>query len=163
VVTANLINRSRPGFPYAVGDTFELQISGPANSPVSISATQNNQSLGTSSYGYTDSSGRRNISARWEAGNNGNWDEVIQVGAGTPARLSFQVYSSPVAGTVTAAPVVAAPVSVYSPAPASGGPLPSPAPGALPLEPIEPWYLNKTVLIGAAAAAAAFFFMGGRR
>src|SRR5574337_894333 len=58
VLRVALINTSRPGQPFRVGDDFRISISGAKpNAQFAVSATQDGRSLGTTPFGKTDSQG----------------------------------------------------------------------------------------------------------
>jgi len=77
---------------YGVGDTWSMQISGATpNSPVTISASQNGQSMGTSNFGSTDANGNWSLSGQFGAGNVGIWVESIMVGGSVVGSLNFTV------------------------------------------------------------------------
>lgn len=89
--TASLTNTSRPGYAFQVGDSFQLVISGTPGQPVSVTATQNGRSLGTTVYGTTDPSGRLTITGTMDPSTVGNWNELWMVGAAGVPALSFSV------------------------------------------------------------------------
>lgn len=62
------------------GDTWQLWVSGPANSPVNMWGTQNGQALSEVTLGTTDSFGNYTIAGKWEATEVGNWVEYYSVG-----------------------------------------------------------------------------------
>lgn len=185
-VRVNMLNRSRPGSPLAVGDVEELQVYGAPNSPVSISATLNGSSLGTTSYGHTDAAGYRTITAQIGPEHVGTWALRVAVGSAS-ADLSTTVFAAGAAtgaqggpGTYVAPPTAPVPLPVgpgaggptYTP-PGYGPPLPyqaapagpagpaGSAPFAGPAAAADPWYENKILWV--AGAAAAFMMLGGRR
>jgi hypothetical protein len=88
---ATLVNSSRSGQPFQVGDNFRLVITGSPNQPVTGSATQNGVSSGTQSYGTTDATGQKVLTGTMDASTVGNWNEVWKVGAGVAANISFSV------------------------------------------------------------------------
>lgn len=88
---AVLRNMSRPNMPLQVGDLFSLDIQGPANSPVTITATKNGGAPTNQAFGTTDLSGSRSITGGMTANEVGSWVELIQVGSGQPYTLQFNV------------------------------------------------------------------------
>lgn len=77
---------------FKVGDSWTLTVTGPANSPVMITATQNGASMGTSQLGTTDGNGVFVLTGSWAAVHAGAWIEQVTVG-GLPALpvLNFSV------------------------------------------------------------------------
>lgn len=90
-VLAQISNATRPGMAFQVGDTFHLQITGPPNTPVTISATQNGTSLGTTPFGSTDANGILQLTGTYTASNIGTWAETIKAGSWTPATLNLTI------------------------------------------------------------------------
>lgn len=77
---------------YGVGDTWSMSISGATpNSPVTISASQNGSSMGTSSFGSTDGSGNWSLSGQFGTNNVGVWSESVMVGGSVVGGLNFTV------------------------------------------------------------------------
>jgi hypothetical protein len=79
------------GSGYQVGDSWRLDIYGPPNSPVSISATQNGNSLGTTPMGNTDASGHLALNSTFAPNTVGSWRELITVGSSPAPVLAFTV------------------------------------------------------------------------
>jgi len=97
--SATFINTSRPGqSSFQVGDSWQLTIKGAPNQPVSGSASQNGNSLGTTSYGSTDSTGTRVLTGTMDPTTVGNWAELWTVGASPAPVLNFTV--APAAGAL---------------------------------------------------------------
>lgn len=100
-VKATLINTSRPGQSFQVGDSFQLTITGAPNSTVTeAQATQNGTVVGTGwSPGSTNSSGQLVITGTFAASDIGSWTEQWTVGSqpagSTPAKLSFSIAAAP--------------------------------------------------------------------
>jgi hypothetical protein len=95
-------NTSRPGATtFQVGDSWQLVITGGANQPVSGSASQNGNSLGTTPYGSTDSTGKLVLTGTMDASTVGNWAELWTVGASPAPVLNFTVAPAP--GALTSA------------------------------------------------------------
>lgn len=95
--SATFTNVSRPGqSSFQVGDSWQLVITGGPNQPVSGSASQNGNSLGTTSYGSTDSTGKLVLTGTMDATTVGNWAELWTVGASAAPVLTFAV--APLAG-----------------------------------------------------------------
>ena len=97
-VTAVLTNTSRPGQPFQVGDSWQLNITGPPNSPVSDLAVQNGNSLGETGYGSTDANGNFSLSGSFPASTVGNWSETWSVAGQNAGSLSFTVSAAPSTG-----------------------------------------------------------------
>ena len=89
--TATLSNSSRPGQSFQVGDSWQLNITGPPNSPVSNLAVQNGNSLGVTGYGSTDANGNFSLSGTFSASAAGNWSETWSVAGQNAPALSFSV------------------------------------------------------------------------
>jgi hypothetical protein len=120
-VSASIQNQSRPGQPFQVGDTWLITVTGPANSPVSNTATQNGNLLGTTPYGSTDGSGNFTLSGQMTAGTVGSWTESWSVGGVAASPLSFSVSAAapaPSGGTSSGG-------SATTPASSSGSSTPS--------------------------------------
>lgn len=62
------------------GDTWQLFVSGPPNSPVNLWATQNGQALSEVTLGNTDSFGNYTIADKWHDSDIGQWSEHYAVG-----------------------------------------------------------------------------------
>ncbi len=93
-VVLTLRNTSRPGSPLASGDSFDLVITGPAYSPVTIEATRNGTQRGVSDLGQTDGQGLKIIGGRMSDSEIGSWVEVVKV-ANSSATISFSVGAAP--------------------------------------------------------------------
>jgi hypothetical protein len=96
--TAVLSNATSPGAPFAAGDSFQLIVTGPPNSPVIGTASQNGAVSSSSSFGSTDANGQKIITGGWTAADIGSWQETWQVGSATPAALNFSIAASGVSG-----------------------------------------------------------------
>ena len=101
--TAVLTNLTAPGGQLEVGDQWQLVITGPANSSVTGSSTQNGGAPSTNNFGSTDGSGRLTLGGNFGAGDAGSWLETWTVAGAKPAQVSFVVAqagnSNPAAGT----------------------------------------------------------------
>jgi hypothetical protein len=93
---ANVVfsNVSRPGQPIAVGDKWQIIVTGPPGSPVSVASTQNGNSLGSTPMGSIAGNGQLVVGATADAGTVGNWSEVWTIGS-TQANLTFTVSAAP--------------------------------------------------------------------
>jgi hypothetical protein len=81
---------------FVVGDSYQVDITGASpNQPVTGSASQNGQSLGTSTFGSTDSSGHFSTSGVMGTGQIGNWVETWYVGGVQSGTASFSVSQGP--------------------------------------------------------------------
>lgn len=104
--TVQLTNLTRGGSNFIVGDDWRVDITGPPSQEVKVTATQNGNPLGTTSYGYTDGSGQFQLSGFMDAGAIGNWSQVWSVGD-VPAvpTLNFSVTQPPPGCEAYAVPV----------------------------------------------------------
>jgi hypothetical protein len=93
--TAAISNTSRPGQPLQVGDSWKLVVTGTANQPVSGTASQDGQSLGTTPYGSTDANGQLILTGSMDASTVGNWSELWTVGTVSAPVLTFSVSAAP--------------------------------------------------------------------
>jgi hypothetical protein len=130
--TAKLTNLTAPGQPYAVGDSFQLVISGPPNQPVTGSASQNGAVSSSTNFGTTNSAGQLVITGTWGASDAGTWLEAWQVGNSAPAAVNFTIGGgsapSPVNGTCPAGYAFVQPATGFPPVP-NGAPICSPIAG----------------------------------
>lgn len=93
--SAVIVNSSRGGTSFVVGDSFNLTIKGSPNSPVNETASsQNGASQGGFAAGSTDSTGTLVITGTFDSSTIGSWQETWQVGNGTRASISFSVAAS---------------------------------------------------------------------
>jgi len=90
-----LQNLSRPGSSYRVGDTWRMLITGSPNQPVSGSASQNGNSLGTTTYGNTDANGQLVLNGSFDGSTLGAWREMWTVGTSAAPVLAFNVAAAP--------------------------------------------------------------------
>ena len=97
-VTATLTDLTHPGGPYTAGDNWQLLITGPPNSPVVGTGSQNGATSSSTPFGQTDSNGNFILTGSWDATNVGSWVESWQVGNAPPTPLNFTVIAAP-AGT----------------------------------------------------------------
>jgi hypothetical protein len=93
--TAAILNTSRPGQPFQVGDSWKLVVTGTSNQPVSGTASQDGQSLGTTPYGSTDANGQLVLTGSMDASTVGNWSELWTVGTVSAPVLTFSVSAAP--------------------------------------------------------------------
>lgn len=93
--TVSLLNTTAPNQPFQVGDSWSLQINGAPNSPVTDTASQNGASLGTTSYGSTDSNGNLFLSGTFDSSTVGTWVETWSVGGISAGPISFTVSPAP--------------------------------------------------------------------
>lgn len=165
-----LVNVSRPGQPFQVGDNFQLTVTGSPSQAVTGSATQNGTALGTTSYGLTDSTGTRVITGTMDASTVGNWSETWTVGSGAQTSVSFSVAAAPSSGGAGNSSTSTAGAAAGSTPSAAASPAGAPAVAGLDLS-----FLTNTVSIagynvpvwalGAGALGVVFLVssMGGRR
>lgn len=91
----SLVNATRGGGNFQVGDAWTLTVSGPPGQPVTISGNQNGQPTGTSQLGSTDGNGNFQTSGVMSSGQTGNWTETYSVGGQIVGTIGFQVLQSP--------------------------------------------------------------------
>lgn len=91
----SLLNTTRGGGDFQVGDRWTLTVSGPPGQPVTINGSQNGQQIGTSQLGSTDGNGNFSTSGVMSSGQTGNWSETYFVGGQPAGAISFQVLQSP--------------------------------------------------------------------
>jgi hypothetical protein len=89
--TVTFTNLTRASSGLQVGDTWRIDITGPPNSPVAVTSTQNGKSLGTTPMGKTDASGRYSLTASADASTVGDWREMWTVGTAAAPLLAFTV------------------------------------------------------------------------
>ena len=100
--SVRMVNLTRGGSSFQVGDNYRLTVQGDPNKPVAGSATQNGKSLGSSQqYGSTDASGSFVLDGGMTADTVGSWAEQWSVGGVPVGSLSFQVAAAPVSGSRT--------------------------------------------------------------
>jgi hypothetical protein len=82
--SARLINATRPGHDFQIGDRFEILITGaPQNKPVSVRTTTNGRTDWGPIIGLTDIDGRWSTTGKFERADFGDWSEVWTVGGKT--------------------------------------------------------------------------------
>lgn len=89
--TATITNASRPGQSFEVGDQYQLVITGPPNTQVTGSASQNGGPASSSGFGPTNSSGKLTILGTFGASDAGSWSEQWQAGSAPASQISFSV------------------------------------------------------------------------
>jgi len=98
--TVRLVNSSGgSNSSFAVGDGWQIVVTGPPNAQVTASATQNGTSLGTSPMGTIGSNGSLTLTGTFGAGQVGTWAESWKVGGVTAGSLSFSVAAGAGAGS----------------------------------------------------------------
>lgn len=140
---------------------------------VSVAAWKDGRSLGETTYGVTDPSGRFDLSGSFTPDTTGQWQEIWKVGGEPVGTVSFTVLPAPGPSDAPETPVKtsamplgpAQVVSVGTPAsPGAPG-----APGAPSTQTTaggqdaEPWYKRIPVWAWALAGAGALFMMRDRR
>jgi hypothetical protein len=95
--TAVLTDITRPAGPFQAGDSFQLVITGPPNSQVIGTGSQNGAVSSSTNFGNTNANGTLIITGTWSAQNVGQWVESWQVGNSSPFPLSFTI--QPAGGT----------------------------------------------------------------
>jgi hypothetical protein len=79
--TAKIVNTSRSGSEFKVGDRFEIVVTGRANQPVSVRTTRNYAATDWSPVlGWTDTSGRWSTSREFVKADFGSWEQAWTVG-----------------------------------------------------------------------------------
>jgi len=147
----SLSNVTRPSASYfQPGDRYQIKVSGPPNSPVSVTVKLPSGDLSSTTYGSTDASGNFSMYGDIGVEHVGHWIETWHVGGQDVAPvLAFDVLKAPTA--ITPAPSETSPTETTPPVVQQDG---------------TPFDLstfvsdNKWLLIGGAAAVA--FFMFGR-
>lgn len=118
---------------FRVGDQFRVEITGAANSTVSVLSTQNG-TPGQADMGRTDASGRLILTGSMSAKELGTWTETWKVGGVAAPTLAFSVVEPP-------SPVKTSPAPTPTPPPAQTTPTaqtevpdvtPTPSPDTLP-------------------------------
>lgn len=101
--SVTLANLTNPGSTqFNIGDQWVIAVTGPPNTAVSVSATQNSIPLGTTPMGYTDGTGRLSLSNVVGDAQVGAWSETWIVGTQALAPITFNVSSaSDIAAPVT--------------------------------------------------------------
>jgi hypothetical protein len=91
-ISIRLVNSSGgSNSAFNVGDSWQVIVSGPPNSPVTASATQNGTSLGSSPMGTIGSNGQLVLTGTMSASQVGNWTESWSVGGQSAGTISFSV------------------------------------------------------------------------
>jgi hypothetical protein len=104
--TFNKVGASPTTYPnFSVGDSWQITVTGPPNSPVWISGSQNGIAFPTYQIGTTDSNGTYTTTGTMGTANIGSWYELWEVGAAGPPVAVQQVAS--INFTVSAAPAPA--------------------------------------------------------
>lgn len=89
--SAKVVNLSRPGQPFQVGDRYRVEVRGAPNKTVTGSANHNGQSTGAQNFGATDSSGYFQLEGQLGAQHAGQWNESWTVGDTLAGTVSFSV------------------------------------------------------------------------
>lgn len=91
-VTVTLANLTNPGsINFNIGDAWSITITGPPNTAVSVTASQNSVPLGSTPMGYTDATGLLLLSSSMDTAQAGAWIENWMVGGQALAPISFYV------------------------------------------------------------------------
>jgi hypothetical protein len=77
----NLLNASRPGSDFQIGDRFEIVITAAPNQPVSVRTMREGLTDWSPVIGTTDSTGRWSTSGQFEKRDFGGWKEIWTVGS----------------------------------------------------------------------------------
>ena len=76
----SLLNASRPGSDFQVGDRFEIVITAAPNQPVSVRTSRQGRTDWSPVVGSTDSTGRWSTGGQFEKRDFGGWGEIWTVG-----------------------------------------------------------------------------------
>ena len=76
----SLLNASRPGSDFQVGDRFEIVIAAAPNQPVSVRTSRQGYTDWSPVVGTTDSTGRWSTGGQFEKRDFGSWGEIWTVG-----------------------------------------------------------------------------------
>jgi hypothetical protein len=76
---------------FNVGDSWQIVVTGPPNSSVTASASQNGTSLGSSTMGTIGSNGQLTLTGTFAASQVGQWTEAWQVAGQSAGSISFSV------------------------------------------------------------------------
>lgn len=158
---------------YTVGSPWSIVVMGAPGKAVSVAAWKDGRSLGETTYGVTDSTGRFDLSGSFTPDTTGQWQEIWKVGGEPVGTVSFTVLPAPGPSDAPATPVKtsamplppAQVVSVGTPA-SPGAPGAPGTPGAT--QPAvgmqgDPWYKRIPVWAWALAGAGALWMMRDRR
>jgi hypothetical protein len=111
-----IVNKSRTGSSFFVGDSWELTVTGSPNRPVSATVTQGGQASSTATFGNTDSSGNLVVRGTMDASTVGTWKEMWTVGTAAAPVLSFTVAAAPAGSSSTSSTDSGAPGAPGAPA-----------------------------------------------
>jgi len=91
-LSANIVNNtSGSASAFRIGDAFTVTVTGPPNSPVTVSGTQNGSAFGPISQGTTNANGVLVITGTMPEQNVGPWVEHWSVGGANAGSISFTV------------------------------------------------------------------------
>jgi len=123
VYGVTLKNTTRGGNSLQVGDSWQVTVLGPPNSSVVGAAQQNGNSLGSTGYGSTDSTGKLILNGTADPTTVGSWTEQWSVGGTPVGSISFTVTAaSGVSGMGAIVPTSGVPGNAPSrPASPTGG------------------------------------------
>jgi hypothetical protein len=96
VPLVRLVNASRPGSDFRVGDRFEIHIIAAPNQPISVRTSRQGRTDWSPVIGSTDSAGRWSTGGQFEKRDFGGWSEMWTVGGklASPA-IQFAVNTPP--------------------------------------------------------------------
>lgn len=84
-------NTSGNASTFRIGDNFTVTVTGPPNSPVTLSGTQNGSPFGPVTQGTTNASGKLVVTGTMPSQNVGPWVETWSVGGASAGTISFTV------------------------------------------------------------------------
>lgn len=93
--TVQLVDTTRGGASFHVGDSFTLTVNGPANSQVTVTQTTNGVTGSPFVFGSTNSSGQFSVSGTWDASNAGTYTQVWTAGGLQAAPVLNFVITNP--------------------------------------------------------------------
>lgn len=94
--TVSFSNLSHPGSVLRVGDSWEVRISGPPNTPVSATGVFPNGDIATTPFGSTNAAGILSITGEMKAEHVGHWVVTWHVGdTDASPVLNFDVVTAP--------------------------------------------------------------------
>jgi len=89
VPVVRLVNTTRPGSEFRIGDRFEIRIIGAPNQPISVRTSRQGRTDWSPLIGSTDSAGQWSTGGQFEKRDFGSWSEIWTVG-GKLASLAIQ-------------------------------------------------------------------------
>ena len=92
-LSVKIVNNTAGGSAstFRIGDSYTVTVTGPPNSPVTVSGTQNGVAFGPSAQGNTNASGVLTVTGTMPSNNTGPWVENWSVGGVNAGSISFTV------------------------------------------------------------------------